>query len=130
VSSSKNVLKNMLEFGIDLALESEDENIFYALEFAQFVQEAPGFDSVMRSESEIEIYNVEGVVLTVMIADGVLTIEPHTEEGAFDAVLLVLQFISEMHNEVKEKYTKLSIEETSDVTIEEGSESEDDSEWI
>ena len=129
MSNTKNALKNMLEFGIDLALDSEDENIFYALEFAQFVQDSEGFDAIMLNESEIQIFNLQEEVLMVRISESVLTIEPQVEEGAFEAVLLVLQFISEMHNEVKEKYNKLNTEETSSLTQEEES-SEDDSEWI
>lgn len=129
MSNTKNVLKNMLEFGIDLALSCDDENIFYALEFSQFVQDCEGFDAILISESEIQIFNQQEEVLMVRIKDSILTIEPQTEEGAFEAVLVVLQFISEMHEDVKERYSKLNTEETSDLKVEEES-SEDDSEWI
>jgi hypothetical protein len=125
--TEKKILRNLLEFGIDLALTSEDENIYYALEFANFIQDSMEFDSLMTSESEIDIYNYEEKVLTVIIQDGTLTIEPHIEEGAFEAVLLILKFVSEQHEEVKEKYVKLNTEESLDDT--EGV-SDDDSEWI
>ena len=125
--SNKQTLKNLLEFGIDLALNTDDENIYYALEFASYVQDSLEFDSVMKSESEIEVFNYEEKILTVVIENGILTIEPHSEEGAFDAVLLVLRFISEQHELVKERYSKLSIEDSSEEPEEE---SEEDSEWI
>jgi hypothetical protein len=125
--STKQTLKNLLEFGIDLALNTDDENIHYALEFASYVQDSLEFDSVMKSESEIEVFNYEEKILTVIIENGILTIEPHSEEGAFDAVLLVLRFISEQHELVKERYSKLSIEDSSEEPEEE---SEEDSEWI
>lgn len=125
--STKQTLKNLLEFGIDLALNTDDENIYYALEFASYVQDSLEFDSVMKSESEIEVFNYEEKILTVIIENGILTIEPHSEEGAFDAVLLVLRFISEQHELVKERYSKLSIEDSSEEPEEE---SEEDSEWI
>jgi len=57
--STKQTLKNLLEFGIDLALNTDDENIYYALEFASYVQDSLEFDSVMKSESEIEVFNYE-----------------------------------------------------------------------
>lgn len=126
VSNSK-VLKNMLEFGIDLALSGEEENIFYASEFALFMQSQKDFDSTMNSETEIEIYNHDEYVICVTIKDGILMIEPKQEEGSFDAVLMVLKFISEQHEEVKERFRKLSTEESSGDNDEE---SEDDSEWI
>jgi len=125
--STKQTLKNLLEFGIDLALNTDDENIYYALEFASYVQDSLEFDSVMKSESEIEVFNYEEKILTVIIENGILTIEPHSEEGAFEAVLLVLRFISEQHELVKERYSKLSIEDSSEEPEEE---SEEDSEWI
>ena len=123
----KKILRNLLEFGIRLDLDSEAENIFYALEFAKYIQESLLFDSLMTSETDIDIYNYEEKVLTVVIKGGTLTLQPHTEEGAFEAVLLILRFVSEKHEAIKEKYIKLNSEEP--LEDEEG-ESEDDSEWI
>ena len=125
--TDKKVLRNLLEFGIRLDLKSDDENIYYALEFAKYVQETALFDSLMLSESEIDIFNFEEKVLTVMIENGTLTLHPHTDEGAFEAVLMILKFISEKHETIKENYIKLNTEES--LEDDEG-ESEDDSEWI
>ena len=125
--TDKKVLRNLLEFGIRLDLKSDDENIYYALEFAKYVQETALFDSLMLSESEIDIFNFEEKVLTVMIENGTLTLHPHTDEGAFEAVLMILKFISEKHETIKENYIKLNTE----VSLEDvEDESEDDSEWI
>ena len=125
--TDKKVLRNLLEFGIRLDLKSDDENIYYALEFAKYVQETALFDSLMLSESEIDIFNFEEKVLTVMIENATLTLHPHTDEGAFEAVLMILKFISEKHETIKENYIKLNTEESLE-EIED--ESEDDSEWI
>ncbi len=123
----KKILKNLLEFGIDLALTSDEENVFYALEFAKYVQDSIMFDSIMTSETDIDIFNFEEKVLTVVISNGTLTIQPHAEEGAFEAVLLILRFVSEQHEIIKENYIKLNTEESLNC---EEDESEDDSEWI
>ena len=127
MTDKSKVLRNLLEFGIRLDLQSDAENIFYALEFAKYVQDSMLFDSMMISETDIDIYNFEEKVLTVVIKDGTLTLQPHAEEGAFEAVLLILRFVSEQHEIIKEKYIKLNTEES--LEDEEG-ESEDDSEWI
>ena len=127
MTDKSKVLRNLLEFGIRLDLESDDENIFYALEFAKYVQESMLFDSLMTSETDIDIYNYEEKILTVVIKDGTLTLQPHAEEGAFEAVLLILKFVSEKHETIKENYIKLNTEESLE-EIED--ESEDDSEWI
>ena len=127
MTDKSKVLRNLLEFGIRLDLQSDAENIFYALEFAKYVQDSMLFDSMMISETDIDIYNFEEKVLTVIIKDGTLTLQPHAEEGAFEAVLLILRFVSEQHEIIKEKYIKLNTEES--LEDDEG-ESEDDSEWI
>ncbi len=123
----KKILRNLLEFGIDLHIDNEEESMHYALEFAKYVQESLLFDSLMTSETDIDIYNFDEKVLTVVIKNGTLTLQPHAEEGAFEAVLLILRFVSEQHEIIKEKYIKLNTE----VSLEdEEGESEDDSEWI
>jgi hypothetical protein len=127
VTDKSKVLRNLLEFGIRLDLESDDENIFYALEFAKYIQESMLFDSLMTSETDIDIYNYEEKILTVVIKNGTLTLQPHAEEGAFEAVLLILKFVSEKHESIKENYIKLNTEDSLE-EIED--ESEDDSEWI
>ena len=127
MTDKSKVLRNLLEFGIRLDLQSDAENIFYALEFAKYVQDSMLFDSMMISETDIDIYNFEEKVLTVVIKDGTLTLQPHAEEGAFEAVLLILRFVSEQHEIIKEKYIKLNTEESLE---DDEDESEDDSEWI
>ena len=127
MTDKSKVLRNLLEFGIRLDLESDDENIFYALEFAKYIQESMMFDSLMTSETDIDIYSYEEKVLTVVIENGTLTLHPHSEEGAFEAVLLILKFVSEKHETIKENYIKLNTEESLESDEDE---SEDDSEWI
>ena len=127
VSKEQQKFKNMLEFGIDLGISSEEEEVFYAREFAQYIQDSLEFDSIMKNENVIDIYSSDEMVISVIIQNGVLMLEPNVEEGAFEAVLLVLKFVSEMHEEVKEKFKTLNIEEPSDFSEED---SEDDSEWI
>ena len=128
MADKKKILRNLLNFGIRLDLESDDENIFYALEFAKYIQESMMFDSLMTSETDVDIYTFEEKVLTVVIKDGTLTLQPHAEEGAFEAVLLILKFVSEQHESIKENYVKLSIEESLDSDEDESD--DDDSEWI
>lgn len=128
MADKKKILKNLLEFGIRLDLESDAENIYYALEFAKYVQDSMMFDSLMISETEVDIYSFEEKVLTVVIKDGTLTLQPHAEEGSFEAVLLILKFVSEQHELIKENYIKLNIEES--LESDEDESNDDDSEWI
>ena len=127
---------NLLKFGINLNLSSEEENIFYTQSFASWVMQQEHFDASMVSDREVEIYFYAEMVLMVTIEDSTLVLDPTSEE-CFDAVLLILRFVSERHEVVKKEFKKLNTDSImnekfySDVGIQEEEEdSEDDSEWI
>lgn len=136
MSDNKKILKNLLNFGVNLNLKTEAENIYYAQCFTAWMMQQEDFDANMASESEIEVYYLAEMVMMVNISNSTLTLEPHSET-AFDAVLMVLRFISERHDSVQKEFKKLN---TKDVTeegsvnevgsVEEEDSSEDDSEWI
>jgi hypothetical protein len=135
MSDNKKILKNLLNFGVNLNLDSEAENIYYAQCFTRWMMQQEDFDANMASDSEIEVYFLAEMVMMVNISDSTLTLEPHSE-SAFDAVLMVLKFISERHDTVQKEFKKLSTDElTEDLPVEdfgsvEEDSSEDDSEWI
>ena len=129
---------NLLKFGINLNLSSEEENIFYTQCFASWVMQQEHFDASMISDKEVEIYFYAEMVLVVTIEDGTLILDPASEE-CFDAVLLILRFVSERHEMVKKEFKKLNTDSIMDEKFyndigiqeeEEEEDSEDDSEWI
>ena len=136
MSDNKKILKNLLNFGVNLNLDSEAENIYYAQCFTAWMMQQEDFDANMASESDIEVYYLSEMVMMVNISESTLSLEP-CSETAFDAVLMVLRFISERHDSVQKEFKKLN---TKDVTeeisanevgsVEEEDSSEDDSEWI
>ena len=68
----------------------------------------------------------------VNIEDSTLTIEPITE-SCFDAVLMILRFVSERHEDIMKEFNKLSTTVTSignDTEDDIEEESEEISEWI
>ena len=125
---------NLLKFGINLNLKSEEEHVFYTQCFATWVMQQEHFDASVASDKEVEIYFYAELVMMVTIEDSTLVLDP-TSDACFDAVLLVLRFVSERHELVKKEFKKLSndgiVEEefcsAPEVTEEA---SEDDSEWI
>jgi len=136
MSDNKKILKNLLNFGVNLNLDSEAENIYYAQCFTAWMMQQEDFDANMASESEIEVYYLAEMVMMVNISDSTLTLEPHSE-SAFDAVLMVLRFISERHDSVQKEFKKLNTKDVAEEnsvnevgSVEEEDSSEDDSEWI
>lgn len=136
MSDNKKILKNLLNFGVNLNLSTEAENVYYAQCFTAWMMQQEDFDANMASESEIEVYYLAELVMMVNISDSTLSLEPHSE-SAFDAVLMVLRFISERHDSVQKEFKKLSTKEVTEEdsvnevgSVEEEDSSEDDSEWI
>ena len=125
---------NLLKFGINLNLTSEEEHKFYTQCFTSWVMQQEHFDASMASNHEVEIYFHAEMVMMVIIEDGTLILDPASEE-CFDAVLLVLRFVSERHEMVKKEFKKLSTHSIMDEDLYDDigipeEESEDDSEWI
>ena len=55
--SNKEKFSNLLKFGINLELKSEEEHLFYAQCFTSWVMQQEHFDASMASDTDIEIYN-------------------------------------------------------------------------
>jgi len=133
--SKKEMISNLLNFGINLDLESDEEGFFYAQCFTSWVMKKEDFDANMASDTEIELYHHAEMVMMVIIEDSTLVLDP-ASESCFESVLLVLRFITERHEDVKKEFKKLnnSIEDEESCSevgsVEEDDNSEDDSEWI
>lgn len=128
MSKNKEILSNLLNFGIKLDLNSERENLYYAQCFAAWMMQQEDFDAHLATDEDIEVYFSAELVMMVKIANSTLTIEPVTE-SCFDAVLMVLRFVSERHEEIMKEFKKLNTIETS-VDVDDDEDSEDDLEWI
>ena len=128
MSKNKEMFSNLLNFGINLNLNSEKENLYYAQRFAAWMMQQEDFDAHLASDKDIEVYFSAELVMMVKIANSTLSIEPVTE-SCFDAVLMVLKFVSERHEQIMKEFKKLSTIETS-VDVDEDEDSEDDLEWI
>ena len=133
--SNKEMISNLLNFGINLDLESEEEAFFYTQCFATWSMQQEDFDASMASDTEVEIYHHAEMVMMVIIENGALVLDP-ASESCFEAVLMVLRFVSERHEDVKKEFKKLNNnsivdkESYSEVGNVDEDDSEDDSEWI
>ena len=128
MSKNKEMFSNLLNFGINLDLKSEKENLYYAQCFAAWMMQQEDFDAHLATDKDIEVYFSAELVMMVKIDKSTLSIEPITE-SCFDAVLMVLRFVSERHEEIMKEFSKLNTVETSS-NIDNDEDSEDDLEWI
>ena len=89
MSKNKEILSNLLNFGINLDLNSEEENLYYTQCFAAWMMQQEDFDAHMQSDTDVEVYYLAELVLMVKIENSTLSLEPVTE-SCFDAVMLIL----------------------------------------
>ena len=129
MSKNEKMLSNLLNFGINLDLKSEKQHLYYAQCFAAWMMQQEDFDAHLSSDKDIEVYFLAELVLMVKIDNSTLTIEPITE-SCFDAVLMILRFVSERHEDIIKEFNKLSIVATPINESDDEEESEDFSEWI
>lgn len=125
---------DMLRFGINLKLSGPDENKYYAQRLRFYIMEMEDFDCESENDEDLDIYFMSECVLKVSIRNSTLTFDP-AEGDAYDAIMVVLGFISACHDLVQEDYKKDQIidEEIlrkASLPIEEESSDEDDFEWI
>ena len=129
MSKNEKILSNLLNFGINLDLKSEKQHLYYSQCFAAWMMQQQDFDAHLLSDKDIEVYFLAELVLMVKIQNSTLTIEPITE-SCFDAVLMILRFVSERHEDISKEFNKLSIVASPIDESEDEGESEDFSEWI
>ena len=73
--SKKEMISNLLNFGINLDLESDEEGFFYAQCFTSWVMKKEDFDANMASDTEIELYHHAEMVMMVIIEDSTLVLD-------------------------------------------------------
>ena len=132
--SKKEMIGNLLNFGINLDLESEEECFYYTQCFADWIAGQENYDANMISDTEVEVYFHTEMVIMVIIENSTLVLDP-ASESCFEAVLAILRFVTERHDEIKKEFTKLnnSIEDEESYNesgVDEEDNSEEESEWI
>ena len=131
-------IRNALEYGIDLKLESKDEEEHYITRLCEYFNEETSFSAYSSGETTIEIeLDRNSPILEVLIRDSVLYMIPYAED-MFEAFTLVLNFIAKYHldvlGEVREGLQEVhKIESLNNFETEQPTDDDDDDddyEWI
>lgn len=124
---------NMLNFGIDLKMTTKEEEYYFLQYFIDWVNNM-GFEhtAVSSSSTEATLMNDNKTILIVKVKDSTLTMEPKSEE-AQDGIMLVIRFIAEEYETVREQFaelvrgTKKTVPKKEETKKDDG---DDDFEWI
>ena len=129
-------MRNALEYGIDLKLESKDEEEHYITRLCEYFNEETNFSAYSTGEATMEIeLDRNSPILEVLIRDSVLYMIPYAED-MFEAFTLVLSFIAKYHldvlSEIREGLQEVhKIESLNNFESEETADDDDDDyEWI
>ena len=133
-------IKGILDYGIDLKLDSEEEEIYYTARMCEYFNEESEFKAYLSGEKSFEI-ELDPItpVMEITIMNSMLTIVPYSDD-IFEAFAVMLAFIAKKHQEIVlemrglEEFRIESLNEINKVNnekeIEEEPSSDDDYEWI
>tara|TARA_Y100000034_G_C6838321_1_gene379028 strand:+ start:782 stop:1219 length:438 start_codon:yes stop_codon:yes gene_type:complete len=136
-------IKGILENGIDLKLESEDEEIYYTSLMCEYFNEESDFKAYLSGDRRFEVeLNRSTPIMEITIVRSVLTIMPYTDD-IFEAFAVMLAFIAKKHQQIvtdlrgEEIFKIEKLEEINkppaqeqEATEEDSDDSNDDYEWI
>ena len=126
-------INGVLESGIDLRLESYEEENYYIMQMCEFFNEESQFKAYLSGDRSFDVeLDRDTPILEVMIRDSILQVIPYTED-IFEVFTLILGFIARRHQQIildfrgKEKH---KIEKPSDINHPDEDDDSDDYEWI
>jgi hypothetical protein len=131
-------IQGVLDYGIDLKLESEEEEIYYISQMCEFFNEQSDFKAYLSGEKTFEIeLDRNTLIMEVMIHDSILSLIPYVDD-ILEVFALVLKFIANYHQTIINEFRPAlghQIQSPNEVKkdvkeIEEEPSSDDDYEWI
>lgn len=130
---------NALEYGIDLKLDSREEEVYYVEKLCEWFNENTDYKAYLSGEASAEIeFDRKSPIMEVIIQDSTLFMLPYAED-IFEIFTLVLTFIAKKHldviGELREGIEIHKIESlnsfTKDKIVENDEDDDDDDyEWI
>lgn len=138
-------LSNLLKNGINLSLDSPEEEDHYMMKLHEYFDAKTEFNAYLKDGKSLEIENSElTLIMELIISESTLYFIPYNEE-IFEILVEVLNFIARYHKSIildfrgleefriddLSNLREMNYEKTEEAeTPEEESSSDDDYEWI
>ena len=134
-------IKHILANGINLYLETVEEEQHYVLKLFEYFEDKTEFTPYLRNESSVEVEGPDSqLIVEIMISQSTLYFIPYVTD-VFDVFTEVLKFISRNHENIMRDFRgteEVKIETLSEIqglanekeVDEDEASSEDDFEWI
>ena len=127
-------IANTLEYGIDLKLDSVEEEIFYISRMCEYFNDKTDFRTYLSGEGSFEIeLDSSSPIMEVIIRDSVLYMIPYSDD-IFEPFTIILGFIAKKHLEIVSEFRGLEIHKIESIdqvnSPDEDDSDDDDYEWI
>ena len=100
---------NTLEYGIDLKLESAEEESFYISRMCDYFNDKTDFQAYLSGEASFDIeLDRSSPIMEVIIKESILYMVPYSED-IFEVFTIILGFIAKKHLEVLSNFRGLEI---------------------
>ena len=131
--SDINGFRGLVDYGIDLKLESYEEEEYYIVEMCAYFNEESDFKAYLSGDRSFEIeLDANSPLMEVIIRDSTLSILPYTDE-CFEAFTIMLGFIAKNHERIVSELRYEDphrIEDPENLNLPEEDDDSDDYEWI
>jgi hypothetical protein len=142
-SSGSSILGGIIDYGIDLKLESLEEEFYYISEMCDYFNTKTEFRAYLSGEGSLEVeFDKDNVITEVLVKNSTLLMLPYSDDF-FEVFTLVLSFIAKEHQRIIEELRPSELHKIQDPKEigkaknvknqeepEEESSSDDDYEWI
>ena len=96
-------MKGFLDYGIDLKLESIEEETYYINQMCDYFNKSSSYKAYVTGDRSFEIeLDRNTPMMEVLIRESVLYVVPYTDD-IFDVFVLVLGFIAKKHLDILDK---------------------------
>ena len=132
-------IKSFLDNGIDLKLESSEEEDYYINQMCEYFNNESNYKAYIAGNKSFEIEkNRNTPIMEIIIRDSILYVVPYADD-IFEAFTLVLGFIAKKHLDILNEFrgsdihkieSPSEVNESNVATDEDSDPDDDDYEWI
>ena len=101
-----NGISNLMNFGIDLKLQSYEAEAFYCEALRQWFEKEKDYYAEPVTDREFTLNLGFGTIASVFIEDSVLRMKPY-EDDPYEVLICLLEFIADNHHKTIEVYNYL-----------------------
>ena len=91
------IIKSILTYGIDVGTKTDSEKSDFLTQMGKFINEKSRYNAYLDAEKVLTIETIYyDPLIIIEIEDGIMLVIPITDQGFFEAFMVVIEFFSFM----------------------------------